>query len=85
MNKEQIAAKIKEKAGLSDGLAMKAAEILTSQIFSGNVNKESIIKILVNDLKIDQEKANKAYDSVAGVLTGSLADAYRGIKGIFKK
>lgn len=85
MNKEQIAAKIKEKAGLSDGLAMKAAEILTSQIFSGNVNKESIIKILVNDLKIDQEKANKAYDSVAGVLTGSLADAYKGIKGIFKK
>lgn len=85
MNKEQIAAKIKEKAGLSDGLAKKAAEILTSQIFSGNVNKESIIKILVNDLKIDQEKANKAYDSVAGVLTGSLADAYKGIKGIFKK
>ena len=85
MNKEQIAAKIKEKAGLSDGLAKKAAEILTSQIFSGNVNKESIIKILVNDLKIDQEKANKAYDSVAGVQTGSLADAYKGIKGIFKK
>ena len=84
MNKEQIAAKIKEKAGLSDGLAEKAAEILTSQIFSGNVNKESIIKILVNDLKIDQEKANKAYDSVAGVLTGSLADAFHGIKKVFK-
>ena len=85
MNEEQIAAKIKEKAGFSDDLAMKAAEILTSQIFSGNVNKDSIIKVLTEKLKIDEAKANKAYDSVAGVLTGSLADAFKGIKGVFKK
>ncbi|GEM_PF-2465524 len=81
MKKEEVAAKIKEKTGLSDGVAMKAAEILTAQIFSGNVNKDSIIKVLTDTLNIDKEKANKAYDAVAGTLSGSLADMAKSIFG----
>ena len=68
MDKDKIIAAIKEKVDLPDDMIDKASGLLEGQNFVGHSNKDDIIKMLVEKLKIDEGVANKIYEAVAGAL-----------------
>ena len=82
MDKDKIIAAIKEKVDLPDDVIAKAGGLLEGQNFVGNGNKDDIIKMLVEKLKIDEGIANKIYNAVAEALASGALDK---IKGLFGK
>ncbi len=82
MDKDKIIAAIKEKVDLPDDVIAKAGGLLEGQNFVGRANKDDIIKMLVEKLKIDEGIANKIYEAVAGVLASGAVEK---IKGLFGK
>ncbi len=87
MDVDKIVATIKEKTGLSDEQCQKAGGI-----FSGNFNpadagnKEMIVGLLKDKLKLDEKKASDVYDAVANALSSGVANDVLGkVKGIFGK
>ena len=82
MDKDKIIAAIKEKVDLPDDMIDKASGLLEGQNFVGHSNKDDIIKMLVERLKIDEGVANKIYEAVAGALASGAVDK---IKGLFGK
>ncbi len=82
MNMEEIAKKLKDKVGLSDDIVSKVAEFLAKNVSAGNVDKNKIVDSLTGKFNLDKEKAEKAYDAVAGALSGGLLDA---AKRLFSK
>jgi hypothetical protein len=81
MDKDKIIAAIKEKVNLPDDVIEKAGGLLEGQNFVGRANKDDIIKLLVEKLKIDEGVANKIYDAVAGALAGGVVDKVKGLFG----
>ena len=81
MDKDKIIAAIKEKVNLPDEVIEKAGGLLEGQNFVGRANKDDIIKLLVEKLKIDEGVANKIYDAVAGALAGGVVDKVKGLFG----
>ena len=81
MDKDKIIAAIKEKVNLPDEVIEKAGGLLEGQNFVGRANKDDIIKLLVEKLKIDVGVANKIYDAVAGALAGGVVDKVKGLFG----
>ena len=78
---------IKEKFNLSDEQCQKAGGI-----FSGNFNptdagnKETIVGLLKDKLKLDEKKASDIYDAVANALSSGVANDVIGkVKGFFGK
>ena len=82
MDKDKIIAAIKDKVDLPDDVIAKAGGLLEGQNFVGRANKDDIIKLLVEKLKIDEGIANKIYEAVAGALAGGAVEK---IKGLFGK
>ena len=81
MDKDKIIAAIKEKVNLPDEVIEKAGGLLEGQNFVGRANKDDIIKLLVEKLKIDVGVANKIYDAVAGARAGGVVDKVKGLFG----
>lgn len=81
MDKDKIIAAIKEKVNLPDDVIEKAGGLLEGQNFVGRANKDDIIKLLVEKLKIDEGVANKIYNAVAGALAGGVVDKVKGLFG----
>lgn len=81
MDKDKIIAAIKEKVNLPDEVIEKAGGLLEGQNFVGRANKDDIIKLLVEKLKIDEGVANKIYNAVAGALAGGVVDKVKGLFG----
>ena len=83
MDKDQIIAVIKDKVDdLPKGIAEKAAGLLDGKSWVGHANKDDIVKLLVEKLKIDEKKANEIYNAVAEALAGGIVDK---IKTLFGK
>ena len=81
MDKDKIIAAIKEKVNLPDDVIEKAGGLLEGQNFVGRANKDDIIQLLVEKLKIDEGAANKIYNAVAGALAGGVVDKVKGLFG----
>ena len=89
MDFEKIKATVKEKAGLTDEQCQKVGEI-----FAGNFNpadennRATMVGLLKDKVKLDDDKANKVYDAVVNACS-SLGDVASGavesIKGFFNK
>ena len=82
MDVDKILAAIKEKTGLSDDICQKAADVIAQNFGQGQNNKDKIIGLLKDKVKLDDKKANDVYNAVAEFLSGNVVDK---IKGFFKK
>ncbi len=87
MDFEKVLGDIKEKFNLSDEQCQKAGGV-----FSGNFNptdagnKEKIVGLLRDKLKLDEKKASDIYDAVANALSsGAVNDVLGKVKGFFGK
>ena len=87
MDFEKVLGDIKEKFNLSDEQCQKAGGV-----FSGNFNptdagnKEKIVGLLRDKLKLDEKKASDVYDAVANALSSGVANGVLDkVKGIFGK
>lgn len=82
MDKDKIIAAIKEKVDLPDDVIAKAGKLLDGQNFVGYGNKNKIIEILVEKLKVDEGVANEIYNAVASALASGALDK---LKDMFNK
>jgi hypothetical protein len=87
MDFEKIKATVKEKTGLTDEQCQKVGEIFTGNFNPADEkNRETIVGLIKDKIKLDDDKANGVYDAVVNAMSG-LGDAANNVvnkvKGFF--
>ena len=82
MDKAKIVNAVKEKVNLPDGVVDKLEDLLDGDIFKGKIDKDEVMKVLKDKLKIDEDKAKEVYQAITKALSSGILSK---IKGFFKK
>lgn len=82
MNKDKFVQALSSKIGISTSDCEKINEILESHFIIGRNNKFKIIEEIKNKLNIDDELAEKIYDTAGNILEENVKNR---IKHPFKK
>ena len=74
MNKKELIEKLSSKIGYSVEDTKKINNIFEENFIIGKNNKEKIISKLIEIIGINENEANKIYESFAGILKDGIID-----------
>lgn len=82
MNKEKFIEKLQEKLNIDKNTAIMINNIFENYFIIDKKNKDKIVNDLMNELKIDLEKAESIYEKVMDLITSAIKNK---IKHPFRK
>lgn len=74
MNKTEVIAALVEQTGYDEATCEKINEILERHFIIGKNNKEKTIADFASELELDQDEAEKLYETAMGIVGGGVVD-----------
>jgi predicted metal-binding transcription factor (methanogenesis marker protein 9) len=74
MNKQGFISELVKQTNLSENECIILNDCLEENFLIGKKNKEKTIKLLMDKLNVDEEKANKLYETSSSIIAKNIKD-----------